>query len=216
MCMRFSIIIAVSFIFLISCNNSSSTGKSFCDTTCISDSFKFTGDSKFEPFVSIAIKNCNPDTLSWGHYLMDFNKQIHLPSFLDKSIKLNASAISCIIKDTSHAWLTFNDCITGRGYLLKLPFSKNGVIGKYTGALNSFDPKFSVSPNLRAFTDRGSLFVVDVETGKEATMSFGKAYDIDFNKIHEVVDSINVTNKKIYVKLLKDGQAVPIEKTIEL
>ena len=85
-------------------------------------------------------------------------------------------------EDTIVAWLTFNDCITGRGYLLKLPFPKNGVIGKYTGALNSFDPKFSVAPDLRAYTDRGSIFVINIQTGKEAAMTFKETYEnMDFN-----------------------------------
>ncbi len=85
-----------------------------------------------------------------------------------------------------------------------------------TGALNSFDPKFSVAPDLRAYTDRGSIYVIDINTGKEAMMTFKETYDIDFDKIHEVVDSVNVTNKRIYVALKKEGKVVPIEKAIEL
>ncbi len=148
--------------------------------------------------------------------MMDFAKNIHLPSFIGQDVRINSSSISCFIKDTSYAWLTFNDCLTGRGYLLKLPFAKNGTIGKYTGALNNFDPKFSVAPDLRAYTDRGSIFVVNIKTDQEAIMSFKEAYDIDFNKIHESVDSINVTNNRIFVRLLKKGEPVELQKDIQL
>lgn len=214
--MRTLSILGILICALSSCSNSGKNN-AFCDTTCKSDSIKFKGDEKFKSYVAIGMKNCKPDTLIWAHYLMDFEKNIDLPSFLDQDIRINPSAISCVIKDTSVVWLTFNDCITGRGYLLKLPFAKNGTIGKYTGAINSFDPKFSVTPNLRAYTDRGSVFVVNIDNGKEASMSFKENYaNMDFNKIHETIDSVNITAKKIYVKLLKDGGEVPLEKSVDL
>ena len=137
-------------------------------------------------------------------------------NLVDQDIRLNASAIECFIKDTSYAWLSFNDCITGRGFLYKLPFNKANNINKILGAINKFDPKFAVADDLRAYTDRGSIFVVDVNTGEEAMMTFKEYYDIDFNNIHEIVDSVNVTHKNIYVKLLKNGQPVELQKAIDL
>ena len=203
-------------ILLTSCSNNSKSSQSFCDTTCQTDSFKFVGDHKFHPTVVLGFKNCYPDTLEWQHYMMDFPKMIDMDAFLGQQVRVNKAAFDCFIKDTSYAWLTFNDCVTGRGYLLQLPFNKNGVIGKYTGALNDFDPKFSIDPDLRAYTDRGTIFVKNIKTGKEAAMSLKEAYDIDFNKIHEVVDTVNVTKTRIYVKLKKEGKEVPIEKSVEL
>lgn len=162
------------------------------------------------------MNNCQPDTLIWTHYLQDISRQLSFSELVNQEVRLNPSAISCFIKDTSYAWLSFNDCITGRGYLFKLPFNKAQNITKISGALNAFDPKFSIAPDLRAYTDRGSIFVVDVNTGKEAMMTFGESYDIDFNQVHETVDSVNVTHQNIYVRLLKDNKPVEHKKAIDL
>lgn len=209
-------LLAASALLVASCSNNGGTAKTFCDTTCTSDSFKFVSNDAFESKVNISVKDCKPDSLSWTHGGMAISRQVPMSEFVSQDIRLNKSAISCVIKDTSHAWLTFNDCITGRGYLLKLPFNKANNINKISGALNSFDPKFSVDTDLRAYTDRGSIFVVNINTGTEAMMTFKETYDIDFNKLHEVVDSINVTKQRVYVKLKKKEQFVELEKKIEL
>ncbi len=213
--MRLLFFIFASVIFA-SCNNSGSSAKTFCDTTCKSDSFRFKNSSNVVSSVTISVKNCAPDSVSWTHGGLSTARQVAIEDLTNQPVRLNASALSCVINDTSHAWLTFNDCITGRGYFFKLPFNKTNDVNKMTGALNSFDPKFSVAPDLRAYTDRGSIYVIDINTGKEAMMTFKETYDIDFNKIHEVVDSVNVTNKRIYVALKKEGKVVPIEKVIDL
>ena len=147
---------------------------------------------------------------------MGSNRTLPVFELTDQDVRLNKDYISCVIKDTSYAWLTFNDCITGRGFLYKLPFNKKNNITKMKGALNSFDKKFAVDPDLRAYTDRGSIFVVNIQNGKEAMMTFKETYDIDFNKLHDVVDTINVTKSRIFVKLKKNGQDVPLEKTVDL
>jgi hypothetical protein len=215
-CMRTLYILAIASLLFTACNNSAGTAKTFCDTTCKSDSFNFKSPDRFGSSVSISVKNCEPDSISWTHGEMAITRTIPFRELANQDVRLNASAINCVIKDTSHAWLTFNDCITGRGFLFKLPFNKANNITKILGALNNFDPKFEVAEDLRAYTDRGSIFVVDINTGNEAMMTFKEAYDIDFNKIHEVVDSINVTHKRIFVKLLKEGKEVPLEKAIDL
>ena len=202
--------------FVACSNNNSSTGQTFCDTTCKSDSFNFKSDDRFGSSVSISVENCKPDSIAWTHGRMETSRMVPLQDLTNQEVRLNNSAISCVIKDTSHAWLTFNDCITGRGYLFKLPFNKSTNITKISGALNRFDPKFVVDDNLRAYTDRGSLFVININTGKDAVMTFKEAYDIDFNKIHDVVDSVNITPKRIFAKLLKEGKEVPFEKAIDL
>ena len=211
-------LIAAASLLFTACSNkgSSGTGKTFCDTTCKSDSFNFKGTDRFASSVSISVKGCAPDSISWTHGRMETSRKVPFSNLVNQEVRLNASAIDCFIKDTSYAWLSFNDCITGRGFLFKLPFNKANNITKISGALNSFDPKFAVEKDLRAYTDRGSIFVVDVNTGKEAVMTFKETYDIDFNKIHDVVDSVNVTHKNIYVKLLKGGQEVPLQKAIDL
>ncbi|MFL5787174.1 MAG: hypothetical protein ACJ748_03905 [Flavisolibacter sp.] len=203
-------------ILFSSCSNNANTAKTFCDTACKSDSILFQDKGVLNQSLAISIKNCNPDTLSWTHGKLKTTRQIQLPDFLNQNIKLNRSAVNCIFQDTTCAWLYFNDCISGRGYLLKLPFNKSNDIQKISGALNNFDPKFSVAPNLVAYTDRGSIYVVDAVTGKEAQMTFKEEYPIDFMDIHKVLDSINVTRQRIYVKLIKNGNEVPIEKPIAL
>jgi hypothetical protein len=216
--MRTLLCLASAVLVLTACSNQNkNTAKTFCDTACQKDTLKFTENVKFNPTVKISFKNCYADTLMWTHDALDMSHQAQLSDYLGQDIKLNPSAINCVFKDTSYAWLTFNDCATGRGYLLKLPFNKkNQEAVKIKGALNSFDTKFSLAPDLRAYTDRGNIFVVDVNTGHEAQMSFKEAYDMDFNKIHDVIDSINVTHKRVYVKLLKDGKEIPLEKNIDL
>lgn len=206
---------AASLLF-ISCNSKSDTAKPFCDTTCNSQALTFRGSARYGSSVHISMKGCGPDSLSWTHANMATSRQIPFTDLVNQDVRINTSAIDCFIKDTTYAWLSFNDCFTGRGYLFKLPFNKSNNITKLSGALNSFDPKFAVEEGLKAYTDRGSIFVVDLVTGKEAVMTFKETYDIDFNKIHEVVDSINVTHTNIYVKLLKNGQEVPLQKSINL
>jgi hypothetical protein len=203
-------------VFFIACNNSGKTAKTFCDTTCKTDSFHYKGADRFESKVDITLKNCKPDSITWTHGGMTITRQLPFNDLTNQDVRLNPAAISCIIKDTSYAWLTFNDCITGRGFLVKLPFNKANNISKFTGALNSFDPKFSLEQDLRAYTDRGSIYVTDINSGNQEVMTFKETYDIDFNNLHQVVDSINVTHKRIYVKLLKNGKEVPIEKVIDL
>jgi len=208
--------IAAASLVFTACSNNSNTGKTFCDTTCKSDSFNFKGSDRYASSVSISVKGCAPDSISLTHGGMLTSRTFPFSNLVNQDVRLNASAIECFIKDTSYAWLSFNDCITGRGFLFKLPFNKADNISKISGALNRFDPKFVIDKDLRAYTDRGSVFVVDVNTGKEAIMTFKETYDIDFNKIHEVVDSVNVTHKNIYVKLLKNGTEVPFQKAIDL
>ena len=213
--MKLILLLVTSLVF-IACNNSGKTSKTFCDTTCKTDSFNFKGADRFESRVDISLKNCKPDSITWTHGGMTITRQLPFNDLTNQDVRLNPSAISCVIKDTSYAWLTFNDCITGRGFLVKLPFNKANNINKFTGALNSFDPKFSVEENLRAYTDRGSIYVTDINSGNQEVMTFKETYDIDFNNLHQVVDSINVTHKRIYVQLLKNGKEVPIEKAIDL
>jgi len=214
--MKLFFLIALASLLFTACSNSGNTAKTFCDTTCKSDSFNFKSADRFGSSVSISVRDCEPDSVSWTHGAMLISRTVPMRDLTNQDIRINASAINCVIKDTSHAWLTLNDCITGRGFLFKLPFNKANNINKILGALNSFDPKFVVDENLRAYTDRGSIFVININTDKEAIMTFKETYDIDFNKIHEVVDSINVSPKRIYVKLLKEGKEVTFEKAIDL
>lgn len=214
--MRITLLIFAASAFFVSCNDSS-TAKTFCDTTCTSNEMTFNGDQQFNQVLTLKMTKCAGDSIMWTHGKTFIKKQIHLPEFLGKSIKMNKTAVRCAFQDTTKIWFSFNDCINGRGYLLKLPYSGNAGMEKITGALNSFDPKFSVDPDLRAYTDRGNLYVANVVTGKETSMTFKKEFDIDFDDIHKSVDSVNVTKQKMYIKLKDtDGSEKVFEKNIEL
>ncbi|GAC1422461.1 MAG: hypothetical protein NVS1B13_15950 [Flavisolibacter sp.] len=214
--MKIFIPLLLAFALLSSCNNNNAAAKTFCDTLCKSDSFKYKGNARYNQSLSIALKNCMPDTLTWTHGKLIISRKIDLLDFLGKNIKMNGSATECFFQDTVCAWLSFNDCISSRGYILKLPFTKEKTIQKITSAMNRFDPKFSISDSLLAYTDKGSIFIIDPASGKEAQMTFKEEYPIDFYNIHKVVDSIAVTRTRIYVKLLKNGIEVPLEKQISL
>lgn len=201
--------------FITSCGDNSSSGKTLCDTVCGTDSFNFKGDHELNPIVAIGVNKCKGDTLLWTHDLAG-SRLVSLPEFFGQPITLNKSAISCYFKDTSYVWVQFNDCVTGRGFLLKLSYDKKQETIKVAGALNRFDPKFSLDPELVAYTDRGSVFIENMQTGQKATAPFDKAYDINFNKLHETVDSINITKSRVYIKMIRDGQEKVYEKKISL
>jgi hypothetical protein len=196
--------------------NNSQANSTFCDTTCNSDTLRFEGEGKLHPFVSISQKNCIADTLTWTHDLLPSNRQMQVPTLLNNPVRVNKSAMNCYIKDTSYAYLSFNDCVSGRGYLLKLPFNKKESIAKMSSALNAFDKKFVVPDDLRAYADYSTLYVIDVATDKKEQMTFKEQYPIDFDNVHDVIDSINVSRDRLFVLLKKDGKQVPIEKKISL
>jgi hypothetical protein len=162
------------------------------------------------------VKNCIADSITWAHDELPTNRQMHMGTLLDNLVRLNKSAISCFIKDTSYAWVAFNDCVTGRGYLMQLPFNKKQSLRKMSSAINSFDKKFVVPEDLRAYADYSTIYVEDINTGKKESMTFKEEYKIDFNNIHEVVDSVNVSHDRIFVQLIKGGEKLPLEKKISL
>jgi len=211
--MKSFFLIAIAGLFFTSCSNHSKTAATFCDTTCVNDSIRFTGNAGLDQKLAISIKNCKPDAIVWEN--KNVKRVIEFQEYLNKDVKMNPSFANCAFGDSA-SWLSFNDCITGRGYLLKLPYSKDDAIGTYKAALNSFDKKFAVDPDLRAYTDGGNIYVVNVKTGKEAEMTFKEDYKMDYDNIHTALDSINVSKNRIYVKLLKEDKAVPLEKNISL
>lgn len=208
--------VAVAF-WATSCggDNNGTTGATFCDTACKTDSLHFKGDHQLNPMVDIGLSACKADTLMWTHDLAG-SKLMDLGEDLGQDVHLNPSAMHAYFKDTSYAWLQFNDCKTGRGYLLKLPFSKSTERRKITGAFTKFDPKFSIEDGLLAYTDRGSVFVENMETGQSAVMPFDKQYDIDFNELHKMVDSVKLTKDRIFVQMIRDGEKKQYEKKISL
>jgi hypothetical protein len=147
----------------------------------------------------------------------------HLPGGLSGKIKTSLSNTGStkiiqdvIFKDTSYALLVFNTCENGRGYFLKLSYAKKSSFRKSTTAINNFDPRFSVADSLLAYTDKGNLFVEDIGNDKQASMTFGKELDFDFDAIHETLDSVSITRNRIWAKVKVDGEWKTLEKNITL
>jgi hypothetical protein len=147
---------------------------------------------------------------------MGVNKKSGLADLINYDATLDKDMVHCYINDTAYAWVLFNDCKTGRGFQLRLPFNKTGNIGLKSSGINNLDPKFSVDETLLAYTDRGNIYVEDMVSGKKAMMTFGKALDIDYDNIHKWIDSVHVTPDRIWVKVKIDGDWKELEKNIKL
>ena len=215
----------VSLVFLViitwtvtSCG--SSGPKTFCDTACVNTPFKFMHPHADTPFVTVSVKNCKPDSLYWSHKrLPSVRKQsfFELVSVLDEDVRINKDYISCYFNDTSYAWLKFNDCRNGRGFLLKLPYSKADKWSIYTSALNNFDPKFHVEDGIIAYYDETFIYAQDQATGKLDRMLMNNTkLDIDHNNVHGTFDSVNITRNRIWANVKIKGSFQPKEKKIEL
>jgi hypothetical protein len=200
-----------------SCKSSPSGPPTFCDTSCLKDSIKFTKEEHpLKPYVFISAANCVADTITWSFIDMGINRKMGLSDLVGTEVKLNKDNVSCFIKDTSYAWVLFNDCSNGRGYSLKIPFNKKDNLGRKSSAINKFDPKFSVAEGIVAYSDRGNLFVEDMATGKTAMMTFGAKVDIDYDAIHETIDSVNVTPTHLWAKVKLGNEWKTFEKDITL
>ncbi|MBN8879336.1 MAG: hypothetical protein E6Q24_03670 [Chitinophagaceae bacterium] len=211
------LVVTVSIAWAFSSCKSAGGPPSFCDTICLKDSLKFVDDAHpLKPYVYISAANCNADTIAWSYSGMGDNRKLGIPDLVGAPVKLNPQAVSCFIKDTSYAWVAFNDCSNGRGYLLKIPFNGRDPLGRKTSAINSFDPKFAVANGLIAYSDRGNLFVEEMTTGKQAMMTFGQKLDINYDAIHEFIDSVNITPTSIWAKVKIGDEWQVKSKSIEL
>jgi hypothetical protein len=212
-----ALIALASFAFSLGACRSSSKPPPFCDTACSGDSIKFRTDHPLKPYVYISVKNCKADTIVWSHSLLATNRKMNFTELTGKEVWVNKDFIAAYFKDTSFVWLRFNDCITGRGFLLKLPFDKGANMSNYTSALNNFDPKYKVDDGLIAYFDNLFIYVQDMQSGKVEKMKLNDTrLEIDFDKVHKTFDSVNITRNKIFVNLLVNDEKRPLEKTISL
>jgi hypothetical protein len=211
----FPVIISV---MLFSCSNNSGKAKMFCETTCQKDTIKFINEEhKLKPYIYISAANCLPDSIIWSYSGLGTNRKLSFDDFGGHKFNLNEKYMSCYFNDTSYAWLLFNDCSNGRGYFAKIPFNKSQNIQRKGSALNKFDPRFAVADGLVAYTDKGNIFVEDMATGKKAMMTFGKMLtDLDYDAMHEFIDSVNISPTRIWAKVLMGKEWTPIEKNITL
>jgi hypothetical protein len=216
--MRILLLVLVSAIIFSCGDKGGPTSALPCDTSCQTDTIKFIkGDHELKPYLFISAANCLPDSVIWSYSGLGNNRKLSFDDFGGHKFKLNKSLMDCYLKDTSYIWLSFNDCTNGRGYIIKIPFDKKQSIFRKSNALNKFDPKFAVADGLVAYTDRGNIFVEDVATGKKAIMTFGKMMaDLDYDAMHEFVDSVNITPNRIWAKVLLGKDWEVIEKNITL
>ncbi|HEX6845551.1 MAG TPA: hypothetical protein VF144_01170 [Chitinophagaceae bacterium] len=204
---------------LFSCGDKSgNAAKMFCDTACQKDTIKFIDNNhKLKPYIYISAANCLPDSVIWSYSGLGTNRKLSFDDFGGHKFNLNEEYMTCYFKDTSYAWLIFNDCSNGRGYFAKIPFNKSLSIQRKGSAINKFDPKFAVADGLVAYTDRGNIFVEEMATGKTAMMTFGNMLaDLDYDAMHEFIDSVNITPAHIWAKILKGKDWEVVEKDITL
>ena len=208
---------AIILSFFASCKSEGASKALVCDTVCVKDSMKFFDkNSKLNPFVYISAANCEADTISWSYTDMGTIRQANINDLAGRKVKLNPAAVGCFIKDTSYAWLSFNDCATGRGYLIKIPYSSYVEGSTLSSGINRFDKKFAVTEGLVAYSDRGNLFAEYVATGKKAQMTFGQRVEINYDKIHDFIDSVNVTPTRMWAKVMIGKEWKIFEKDVTL
>lgn len=205
-------------LFACGNNKNTETAKMFCDTACLKDTIKFKKeDHKLKPYLYITAKNCLPDSVIWSYSGLGNNRKLSFDDFGLKKFSLNKNYMTTYFADTSYLWWLFNDCATGRGYMAKIPFNKSQKIMRKGSALNKFDPKYAVADGLAVYTDKGNIFVEEMVTGKKAMMTFGKMLEMDYDYVHDYIDSINVTPTRIWVRVKLDKKEwTPLEKNITL
>ena len=216
--MKFFFLLIITALLFSCGNNSGSGAKMFCDTTCQKDTIKFIKeDHRLKPYIYISAANCLPDSMIWSYSGLGTNRKLSFDDFGGHKFNVNQSYMSCYFNDTSYAWLLFNDCSNGRGYFAKIPFNKSQNIQRKSSALNKFDPKFAVADGLVAHTDKGNIFVEEMATGKTAMMTFGNMLaDLDYDAMHEFIDSVNITPTHIWAKILRGKNWEIVEKDITL
>lgn len=202
-------------LLLASCKGGSNTSDaqtgSFCkDSACMTAPFRFGSPTPDKPFVTVSFKDCKIDTIHWEKGKKEGAMDIIFKDFIPNDVRPSKSYFSCDVIADKYAWLKFNDCSTGRGYLIKLPFDKKETTAKYTSAINNFDPKFKVENGLVAYFDNTFIYVEDMNTGKTAQILLTDTgiTGIDYNNVHSVIDSVNITKSSIYAKIFFKGKEI--------
>ena len=206
----------ISTTAFYACNGGTNAPATFCDTTCFSDTIRFTGSHEKKPTVSISMANCLPDSIIWSNDNMGANRKTGFTYLIGSTVRINKNFVQVKFKDIDYAWVLFNDCYTGRGFQIKLPYDKTANFSLKSSGINDLDPKFEVAENLIVNTDRGNIFIEDAYNGKKAMMTFGKKLDIDYDAIHEYIDSVNITSERVWVRIKIDNAWVDKEKKIVL
>lgn len=203
-------------LILPACNGSSNGPALLCDTTCLKDTIRFKGDHPSNPIVMLSASQCLADTLIWSYDGMGVNRKIGLKNILGTLIPVQANRALCVFDENKKAWLFFNDCATGRGYQVKLPYDKRESISVRSSGINSIDPKFNIGKDLLAYTDRGNIYVEHIKKGTTAMMTFKEMVPIDYDRIHDHIDSVSVSPTRIWVRIKVQGEWQELQKQIDL
>ena len=187
----------------------------FCsDTSCIADPIiTELGKAK----VQVVFNNCTIDSIHWTNNGAKAQQSIVFKEYIGREIKVSKEKIKVIVNDDKYAWLVANDCATGRGFVVKMPFTKEGTLGKYASALTNFDPKFKLEDGLVAYYDNTFIYVQDMATQKVAKtlLSDVGVRNINFDEAHSVVDSVNITKSNIFAILNIDGKPTERKAALE-
>lgn len=137
-----TIITLTTGLAFISCKSSSGPA-TFCDTSCMKDTLKFTKDNNpLKPYVYISANNCMADTVIWSYDGMGANRKLGLTDLLGASLHLNKDFVRCTFNDTSYVWLLFNDCSNGRVILSKFPLVKKEPLLQKPAPLTALTKNF--------------------------------------------------------------------------
>ncbi len=211
-----SLLVGLLGITLTECGSSANGPAPLCDTTCLKDTIRFRGDHVSNPEVALAPTNCQADTVLWTYEGMGVNRKIGLKSIMGQLVPIQPSHARCVFDGNKKAWLFFNDCATGRGYQVKLPYDKKESISVRSSGINSIDPKFDIDPDILAYTDRGNIYVEHLKKGTSAMMTFKELVPIDYDHIHDHIDSVKIRPNKIWVRIKIQDQWKELEKDIDL
>ncbi len=211
-----ALLLLLSVYTSCSSNNKEEKVADFCTTGCNTDTLKAAADDKAKSFIRINLNNCEADSITWGNQLMDAYRQLPFPELVGKYVSLSESYVQTKFVDGKYAWLIFNECKLGQGYIVKLPFNKTDNIFRKNSAFNAIDPKYKVDESLVAYTDRGNIFVEEITTGKTASMTFGVQTEMEYNAMHETVDSVHITPSRIWAKVKIGKEWKELEKDIIL
>ncbi len=216
-----NIAFALSFTWMLTACGGEATetaSEPFCkDSSCMSEPIRVTSDAPGKPFVNVTFKDCKIDSIHSDKSGKGLSSKIIFSEFIPNEIKPSKEAFQIDIIGSSHAWMRFNDCATGRGYAIKLAFDENGSAQKITTAINNFDPRYKVADSLVAYYDNTFIYIRDMNTDKVAQQLLTDVgvRNHDVNKPHSLIDSVNITKEKIYAKILFEGKTIEHDNALE-
>jgi len=213
------VMIILAFLIIYSCNSgadNANVAKDFCKADCGVDTIQAKEGDNVKSIVRINMRNCRPDSITWGNSLMENYRQMEFAELVGKELSINPDNVRFKFYGNAYAWLIFNECKWGQGYIIKLPFNKTDNIFRKSSAFNLLDRKYNVDTSMVAYTDRGNIFVEQMATGKKAMMTFGENTDLEYDAMHETVDSVSITPTHIWAKVRIGKEWKEIEKDITL